>query len=110
MIPSDIRCCVNGCNHDQENDKSDFYFCLTFSEMFNKTKSYCTKCMSTHSDKHIRVNFDRKNYYCKVHFQKFINYCFDCKKIYVKNVKMIIQNIKLKAIQLWRQMKLNYKN
>ena len=80
MIPSDIRCCVNGCNNDQENDKSDFYFCLTCSEMFGKTKSYCTKCMLTHSDKHIRVNFDRKNYYCKDHFQKFIKYCFDCKK------------------------------
>ena len=110
MIPSDIRCCVNGCNHDQENDKSDFYYCLTCSNMLGTTKSYCTKCISVHDEDHIKVNFEKKNYYCKDHFQKFIKYCFDCKKIYVKNVKMSIQNMKLKVMNLCHQMKLNYKN
>ena len=110
MIPSDIRCCANGCNHDQENDKSDFYYCLTCSNMLGTTKSYCTKCISIHDEDHIKVNFEKKNFYCKNHFQKFIKYCFDCKKIYVKNVKMSIQNMKLKVMNLCHQMKLNYKN
>ena len=80
MIPSDIKCCAPNCKNNQKNDKSEFYICLTCSKNLKTSKSYCKTCKLSHNKDHVSVNFDEKNYYCKSHLQKFIKYCFNCKK------------------------------
>ena len=79
---SKIRCCNCDpvCNNNQQNDPLDFYLCLTCSKFLGNSKSYCNKCNSTHISSHKKVKFSNKNYYCKNHFNKFIKYCFKCKK------------------------------
>lgn len=94
--PSDIKCCEPNCKHNQKNDKSEFYFCLTCSKMLNTTKSYCKTCKLAHNKDHICVNFDEKNYFCKSHFQKFLKYCFNCKMNICKQCENDHQNHEIK--------------
>ena len=96
MIPSDIKCCEPNCKHNQKNDKSEFYLCLTCSKMLNTTKSYCKKCKLVHDKDHICVNFDEKNYFCKSHLKKFIKYCFNCKKNICEQCENDHQNHEIK--------------
>ena len=96
MIPSDIKCCEPNCKHNQKNDKSEFFFCLTCSKMLNTTKSYCKTCKLAHNKDHFSVNFDEKNYFCKSHFKKFIKYCFNCKKNICEQCENDHQNHEIK--------------
>ena len=79
---SKIRCCNCDpvCNNNQLDDPLEFYLCLTCSKLLNNTKSYCNKCSSTHNLDHKQIKFSEKNYYCRNHFNKFIKYCYKCKK------------------------------
>ena len=96
IIPSDIKCCEPNCKHNQENDKSEFYFCLTCSKMIKRSIIYDKSCKLAHDKNHVCVNFYEKNYFCKSHFKKFIKYCFNCKKNICEQCENDHQNHEIK--------------
>ena len=57
-------------------------------EQYNKVFNYCKVCKqklcplckSKHDKSHILLNYDKKNYLCYKHDEKFISYCNDCNK------------------------------
>ena len=56
--------------------------CLTCSKMTNRTKSICSDCIEKdgHKDSnHFVINYEDKNYFCKIHCQRMDSYCFQCK-------------------------------
>ena len=89
MVPSKIKCCSPGCELNQSNNTRDFHLCLTCSNIFKNSQSYCDKCISNHDRDHKSIKFDLKNYFCRKHVKDtkmFIKYCFSCKKNFVQIV------------------------
>ena len=127
FYPEKILCSNPGCPENELTDPN-FKMCLTCSELLNRTKSICSKCISNHhkqyrdGKEHKIINYDDKNYSCKVHVKDMIKYCFkhkqslceDCEKDHkdhtdkIKSIDLLvpekeeIQKIKndLKEIQL----------
>ena len=68
------------CGHCKQNTKyssyqHDFYFCFTCNI------NLCPLCLQSHkNDNHIIINYDDKNYLCRKHNEKFIEYCEQCKE------------------------------
>ena len=77
---SENKCGIPSCQNNQKNIILDLNLCLTCSKLLNQTKTVCQFCNSVHDKDHIKVKYEYKHYYCREHFHKFINYCFDCKK------------------------------
>ena len=80
---SQIRCSEPNCSNTQQNYTKGFYKCLNCSKILESSTYYCKE----HSDKHkleykdhTCVNYDKKNYFCVNHFNKFIKYCFTHKE------------------------------
>ena len=71
--------CEDNCKHEGTED--NFFYCL-------KCKiNLCSYCknhhFNSHSDKyseHFIVNYEKKDYFCPQHCERFINYCEDCDK------------------------------
>ena len=95
---SELRCFENGCSHNQQNYLLGFYKCLTCTNIVGTSQYFCKEHDTSHDEGHIRVKYDKKNYYCERHSKKFIKFCFTDKKIYVKIVKKSIQIIKFKTM------------
>ena len=68
-----IKC--NNCNQNNKKDNlnSQFFHCLTCN------KNLCIFCKSNHDKNHKIIDYDKKNYICKKHNDKFILYCNECK-------------------------------
>ena len=91
--------------------KNEFYFC------FNCNMNLCPLCMKKHNEnniKHLIVNYDNKNYKCKIHNEQFIEYCKQCKEnvcflcqLTHKDHKNIVnlQNIMIEKEQLIKEFK-----
>ena len=80
---SENICGTPHCISSHQKDYLDYYLCLTCCKMLQKTKSFCYSCNESHkkeNDDHIGVKFNDRNYYCRSHWNKFIKYCFNCKK------------------------------
>lgn len=80
---SENICGTPNCISSHQKDYLDYYLCLTCCKILQKTKSFCYSCNESHkkeNDDHIGVKFNDRNYYCRSHWNKFIKYCFDCKK------------------------------
>ena len=79
--PEKIICAGNNCNKTGKTAKM-MCMCLTCSKMTNRTKSICSECIEKdgHKDSnHFVINYEDKNYFCKIHCQKMDSYCFQCK-------------------------------
>jgi len=72
---SEIRCFEPGCQRNQQNYGLGFYKCLTCSSIVKSSEYFCKEHILFHKN-HIIVKYDKKNYYCEKHFNKFIKYCF----------------------------------
>ena len=88
-IDSDeIRCHESGCQNTHSHYSLGFYKCLTCSSIVERSQYFCKDHISSHDKSHNLVKYDKKNYYCEEHFNKFIKYCFtdhqnlcqDCEK------------------------------
>lgn len=81
---SQIFCKKDGCDKNQSNDPEDFYKCLTCCKLLKHTQYYCNFHSKEHDKnnpkKHLQVKYDQKNYFCDKHFQKYVKYCFNCRK------------------------------
>ena len=53
---------------------NEFYICNTCN------KNICPLCKSIHNKNHIIINYDDKNYICKLHNDSFTKYCNTCNK------------------------------
>ena len=51
---------------------NEFYICNTCN------KNICPLCKSIHDKNHMIINYDDKNYICKIHNESFIKYCNTC--------------------------------
>ena len=62
----------------------DFYKCLTCCKLLKHIQYYCNFHSKKHDKnnpkKHLQVEYDQKNYFCDKYFQKFVKYCFKCRK------------------------------
>ena len=68
-----IKC--NICNQNNKKDilNNQFFQCLTCN------KSICIFCNSKHDKNHKIIDYDKKNYICKKHNNKYTSYCNECK-------------------------------
>ena len=57
---------------DQYN--KEFKYCITCKQKL------CLLCKSKHDKSHTIIDYDKKNYLCHKHNDKFISYCNDCNK------------------------------
>ena len=65
------------CNKCKINNKgntynNEIYKCLTCDDIL------CLLCKSLHNKEHIIINYDLKNYICKIHNENYIKYCKGC--------------------------------
>ena len=83
FFPEKIKCCGNDCRQNAKTDPN-FLMCLTCSKTCNKTKSICNKCYEKHikelNEKHFKIKYEDKNYWCRHHIKEMKKYCFKCKK------------------------------
>ena len=63
--------------------------CKNIKSLSNSIKFYkcntcginlCNSCKSNHSQNHIIINYDKKNYKCDIHNEIYSSYCNKCKK------------------------------
>ena len=82
-FPEKILCCGNDCHQNAKTDPN-FLMCLTCSKTCNKTKSICNKCYKRHieelKEKHFKIKYEDKNYWCRNHIKRLKKYCFKCKE------------------------------
>ena len=83
---------VNDFNETQYIDESkiicDHCKLANKKDQYNKKFNYCNTCkqklcplcMSKHKKSHTIIDYDKKNYVCHNHNDKFISYCNDCNK------------------------------
>ena len=70
-----IKC--SQCEANKSNTyKNDLYFCL------NCKVNICPLCKLKHTQNHVIINYDLKNYICHKHNRNFTKYCNDCKMNY----------------------------
>ena len=67
-----IICDVCKRNSKGKAHKNLFYICNTCN------KNICSLCKSIHDNNHIIINYDDKNYICKIHNEPFTKYCKSC--------------------------------
>ena len=87
---------------NQNKDKIKCAFCNNSKNLYNQNffictcgKYLCKLCSEKHNIKnHNVIEYDKRYTVCNNHGKEFISYCKDCKKIYVKNAKKSIKNIK----------------
>ena len=75
IVCGDQRCGVN-----QKDNPSDFYKCLKCTQLTDHPRYYCENCNNKHEERHKRIKYDEKNYYCEKDCNEFKYYCLDCKQ------------------------------
>ena len=95
---SEIKCNEPGCKNNQENYILGFYKCLKCSTLAKRSRYYCKDHESTHDKAHVRVKYDKKNYYCEKHFKKYTKYCFAHKENLCDDCKNCEKNKKLEVV------------
>ena len=73
-----IKCDV--CRKSQKDIPADFYKCLKCTQINGRTIYLCSQCNLLHNEKHKRINYDEKNYFCEQHYKELKFYCNDCQK------------------------------
>ena len=70
---SKIKC--SQCNNSKNKIYGGkFYFCCKCNY------DLCPLCKSNHSQEHLILDYELKNYRCKIHGERYILYCETCKK------------------------------
>ena len=77
-----IMCDICNQNNKGKTYNNEFYICNTCN------KNICPLCKSIHEKDHIIINYDDKNYICKIHNDSYIKYC----KTWDDNLCIICQN------------------
>ena len=78
---SKIKCSENSCKKNMENAFQDFYICMDCTKENKHTYYLCNEhnLIEDHAT-HVKKRYDDKHYYCEDHFEKLIEYCFNCNK------------------------------
>ena len=69
-----IECDICKINDKSNSYNNEFYICYTCN------KYLCSSCKSNHDKNHGIINYDDKNYICKIHNEPFVKYCKTCKE------------------------------
>ena len=92
----------------KEQYNKEFKYCITCKQKL------CLICKSKHDKSHTIIDYDKKNYLCHTHNDKFISYCnncnknlyFNCQTEHDKNHKIIsFQDIPIKKDDLSQDIK-----
>lgn len=67
------------CNNCKNMNKSNSYN-NQFFKCISCQQNLCPLCKSTHNKEHDIIDYDKNNYLCNIHNEKFISYCEKCKK------------------------------
>ena len=70
---SKIKC--NQCNKSMIDINNNQLFICSQCDI-----NLCPLCKSSHNKEHKFINYDMKNYVCKLHNEKYISYCNNCHK------------------------------
>ena len=70
---SQIICEICKTNNKSETFNKKFYICNTCNIKL------CPMCKSKHDNNHYIIDYELKNYFCKLHRQKYSSYCKNCK-------------------------------
>ena len=62
------------CKFKNKHEAKQFYNCNVCNQ------ALCESCKNIHDKSHNIIDYDKKNYICKSHNEKFISYCVNCKK------------------------------
>ena len=95
---SELRCNESGCPNTQNNYIFGFYKCLTCSDIIGSSHYFCKDHDSNHEN-HVKVKFDKKNYYCVNHFKPFKKYCFTHKKDLCEDCEKEHANHKIRSYE-----------
>ncbi len=71
---SKIICDICKFANKNEQYNNEFNYCNTCE------KNLCLLCKCNHDKSHIIIDYEKKNYLCHEHNEKFISYCNNCKK------------------------------
>ena len=71
---SKIICDICKSANKNEQYNKEFNYCNTCEQKL------CPLCKSIHDKSHIIINYNKKNYLCHKHNEKYISYCYDCNK------------------------------
>ena len=71
---SKYKCNICNINNKSNTYGNEMYKCL------NCDKLLCPLCKNKHNKKDKIINIEKKNVYCKKHYESFNNYCELCKK------------------------------
>ena len=71
---SKIICDICKKANKKEQYNKEFNYCITCKQKL------CPLCKSIHDKSHIIIDYDKKNYLCHNHNDKFISFCNDCNK------------------------------
>ena len=88
------------CNECNQTNKFNSYN-NQFYKCFTCNKNLCPLCKSHHDDKHHTVDYDQRNFICKLHFEFYnsccknckINLCMKCEKEHINHEKVYYGNI-----------------
>jgi len=73
QIINEVKC--NNCNKNKsEIYKNQIYKCC------NCNINLCPLCKLNHNKEHIIIDYELKNYICKIHGERFASYCKECEK------------------------------
>ena len=85
---SEIKC--GNCNNNKSNVyNNEFYKCHQCGI------NICPICKSIHDKTHNIINYDKKNYICEIHNEKYISFCKNCKKNICVECELMHNNHKL---------------
>ena len=71
---NDLNIICNNCNNNKnETYNKHFYRCITCNS------NLCKLCKLIHNNKHIIIDYNKKNYICNLHNYSYILYCNKCK-------------------------------
>ena len=82
ICQNEIKCDLCKINNKGNTHNNEFFICNTCN------KNICPLCKSIHEKDHIVINYDDKNYICKIHNDSYIKYCKTCNE----NLCIICQN------------------
>ena len=71
---SKIICDICKLANKNEQYNNEFNYCNTCK------KNLCQLCKCKHDKSHFIIDYDKKNYLCNKHKEKFISFCNDCNK------------------------------
>lgn len=72
------------CKMNQKEIKGGFYYCSSYN------KCFCYSCLINNGNKHNIIQFNRYDDLCKIHFNFFSHYYYNCKKLFVFIVNLNI--------------------